>query len=251
MLDSNVPVVGVDGCRKGWIAVVRLPGKAPHIEVAGTFEALVQKHTKDAVFVVDMPIGLPEVQEAGGRAAERTARQALKRRRSSVFPIPSRSAVYLEPGEFDSFDLRRAARARASAHALTTSNPPRGITFQAFSIFPKIREIDGLLRDDLTLCERVIESHPELAFQALNANREMVWPKKKAAGAIERKTVLELNGFDRAFLDQVPPRGAAADDFLDACAMMLIAERHYRGETTSFPSPPGRDNHGIPVAIWV
>jgi predicted RNase H-like nuclease len=66
----------------------------------------------------------------------------------------------------------------------------------------------------------------------------------------ERRALLASCGHDRAFLDRPPPRGAAADDFLDAAAMMLVAERHARGEATSFPDPPGRDAHGLPVAIW-
>ncbi|RVA66366.1 DUF429 domain-containing protein, partial [Mesorhizobium sp. M7A.F.Ca.CA.001.08.2.1] len=52
------------------------------------------------------------------------------------------------------------------------------------------------------------------------------------------------------FLDQPPPRGAAADDFLDAAAMTLIAGRIVGGEARPFPDPPGRDSFGIPVAIW-
>ncbi|RVB69770.1 DUF429 domain-containing protein, partial [Mesorhizobium sp. M7A.F.Ca.CA.002.04.1.1] len=44
--------------------------------------------------------------------------------------------------------------------------------------------------------------------------------------------------------------GAAADDFLDAAAMTLIAGRIVGGEARPFPDPPGRDSFGIPVAIW-
>jgi predicted RNase H-like nuclease len=33
--------------------------------------------------------------------------------------------------------------------------------------------------------------------------------------------------------------------------MLMIAARHARGETRPFPEPPGRDEHGIPVAIRV
>ena len=86
------------------------------------------------------------------------------------------------------------------------------------------------------------------------AAQAMSLPKKikgsvNPDGMEERKALLARVGHDRAFLDQPPPRGAAADDFLDACAMMLVAARHRRGETLSFPEPPGRDGYGIPVAI--
>ena len=48
------------------------------------------------------------------------------------------------------------------------------------------------------------------------------------------------------FLEHAPPRGAAADDFLDAAALLFIAARHARGEARPFPDPPGVDGHGIP-----
>jgi predicted RNase H-like nuclease len=38
---------------------------------------------------------------------------------------------------------------------------------------------------------------------------------------------------------------------LDACACAVSALRIARGEAQSFPSPPGRDAHGVPVAIWI
>jgi predicted RNase H-like nuclease len=66
----------------------------------------------------------------------------------------------------------------------------------------------------------------------------------------ERKALLSARGIDRAFLDDAPPRGAGADDFLDAAAMLLIAERHALGHAVPFPDPPGRDAHGLPIAIW-
>ncbi|MGN6537765.1 MAG: DUF429 domain-containing protein, partial [Mesorhizobium sp.] len=57
-------------------------------------------------------------------------------------------------------------------------------------------------------------------------------------------------GYDRAFLDQAPPRGAAAEDLLDAAAMFVIAGRIARREARPVPEPPGTDRFGIPVAIW-
>ncbi|TIY08357.1 MAG: DUF429 domain-containing protein, partial [Mesorhizobium sp.] len=57
-------------------------------------------------------------------------------------------------------------------------------------------------------------------------------------------------GYIRDFLDRTPPRGAAADDFLDAAVMMLIAGRIASGEAKPFPDPPLADRFGIPVAIW-
>jgi predicted RNase H-like nuclease len=83
----------------------------------------------------------------------------------------------------------------------------------------------------------------------------MALPKKikgaiNPAGMEERKVLLCRHGYDKVFLDQPPPKGAAADDFLDAAAMMLIAGRIANGEARPHPDPPLTDRFGIPVAIW-
>ena len=66
----------------------------------------------------------------------------------------------------------------ACAIAAATSDPPRKVSRQGFAIFPKIREIDALLRARPDLLPRVYEVHPELAFWALNGGRPLTLPKK-------------------------------------------------------------------------
>ncbi|CAN7530862.1 DUF429 domain-containing protein [Aminobacter sp. LjRoot7] len=248
-------VAGVDGCKAGWIAVIR-DDAGTKAQVFGSFETLLAAIPDDAVVAVDMPIGLPDFTTKGGRGPETLVRPVLGQRQSSVFSIPSRAAVYADIADFTDLEAWYAAHRRSSEVAMQTSEPPRGVSIQAFGIFSKIREIDALMMARPELRERVIESHPEVAFWRLNGGQAMSLPKKikgrvNPDGMEERRVLLARVGHDRGFLDQTPPRGAAADDFLDACAMMLIAERHRRGETASFPSPPERDSHGIPVAIWV
>ena len=248
-------IAGVDGCKAGWIAVI-CDGTGTNARVFGSFAGLLATMPGDAVVAVDMPIGLPDFTTKGGRGPEMLVRPLLGQRQSSVFSIPSRAAVHAETADFTDLETWYAAHRRSSEVAMRTSEPPRGVSIQAFGIFSKIREIDALMMARTDLRERVIESHPEVAFWRLNGGQAMSLPKKikgrvNPDGMEERKSLLARVGHDRSFLDQAPPRGAAADEFLDACAMMLIAERHRRGQTTSFPSPPGRDINGIPVAIWV
>ncbi|MEO5323778.1 DUF429 domain-containing protein [Mesorhizobium sp. CC13] len=246
-------VAGVDGCKAGWVAVIRHDAELlPAARVFAGFAGLLAALPDDATVAVDMPIGLPELSGRGGRGPEALVRPLLGERQSSVFSIPSRAAVHAETAAFTDLDAWHAAHRRASEVAMRTSSPPRGVSIQAFGIFSKIREIDALMMERPDLRGRVIESHPEVAFWRLNGERAMSLPKKiksrvNPAGMEERKALLARAGHD---LDRPPPRGAATDDFLDACAMMLVAERHRRGETGSFPTPPGYDAHGIPVAIW-
>lgn len=250
-------VAGVDGCKAGWIAVIRSDAEAvPEARVFSSFADLLAALPDDTIVTVDMPIGLPDFSGRGGRGPEALVRPLLGERQSSVFSIPSRAAVHAEAGDLTDLEAWYAAHRRASDIAFRTSEPPRGVSIQAFGIFSKIREIDALMIARPELRERVIESHPEVAFWRLNGGRAMSLPKKikgkvNLAGMEERRALLARAGHRQDFLDQPPPRGAAADDFLDACAMMLVAERHRRGETVSYPSPPGRDAYGIPVAIRV
>ena len=128
--------------------------------------------------------------------------------------------------------------------ALVTSEPPRKVSKQCFHLYPKIREIDGLMTPSLEA--RVYEAHPELAFWCLDGERPMVLPKKVKSrphppGMDERAAVLVRHGYDHAFLDQKLPRGIGRDDLLDAAVLALTAARIARGEGRSFPFAPERD----------
>lgn len=248
-------LAGVDGCKTGWIAVHGEPGAPPSVTVFPTFAALLDALPADAIIAVDMPIGLPDFSGRGGRGPEALVRPMLGARQSSVFSIPSRAALYADTSDFTSIEAWYAAHRRASAVAKATSDPPRGVSIQAFGIFAKIREIDALLAARPDLRRRIFESHPEVAFCRLNGGVAMALPKKikgavSPAGMEERKTLLCRHGYDRSFLDRAPPKGAASDDFLDAAAMMVIAGRIAGGEARPSPDPPLTDRYGIQVAIW-
>jgi len=249
-----VRLAGVDGCKAGWIAVHREADIAPSVTVFPTFQTLLEA-LPGATIAVDMPIGLPDFSRKGGRGPEALVRPLLGARQSSVFAIPSRAALYADISGFTTLEAWHAAHRRASDVALATSDPPRGVSIQAFGIFSKIREIDQLLIARPELRGRIFESHPEVAFCRLNGGTAMALPKKikgavNPAGMEERKMLLSRHGYERSFLDQAPPRGAASDDFLDAAAMMLIAGRIASGAAKPFPDPPLTDRFGIPVAIW-
>ncbi|TGV10968.1 DUF429 domain-containing protein [Mesorhizobium sp. M8A.F.Ca.ET.173.01.1.1] len=262
MTPAEIVLVGADGCKAGWIAVLHEPGStprdaspAPSVDVFPTFAALLAAIPDDAIVAVDMPIGLPEFSQKGGRGPEALVRPLLGARQSSVFSIPSRAALYADTCDFTTIEAWYAAHRSASEVARTTSDPPRGVSIQAFGIFSKIREIDALLIAQPELRGRVFESHPEVAFCRLNGDQAMLLPKKikgsvNPAGMAERKALLCRHGYEMDFLDQPPPRGAAADDFLDAAAMALIAGRIASGKAKPFPDPPLADGFGIPVAIW-
>ena len=250
---STAPVLaGVDGCRHGWVAVVGTVAETPRITLYPRFADLLADIPDDAIVAVDMPIGLPDRIAGSGRGPEQAIRRHLGRRQSSVFTIPSRAAVYAEE-KFEIWEEMLAAHRRASAVARATSDPPRGVAIQAFCLFPKIREIDALMTREME--RRVFEVHPELAFWRLNGERAMTLPKKikgsvNPEGMAERRTLLAANGFSTQILEADPPRGAAADDLLDACACHMIARRLAEGTAKPFPDPPLKTETGARMAIW-
>jgi predicted RNase H-like nuclease len=239
-------VAGADGCPPGWAVVLKdISGrKAPELLTCPDMAALLRHPKVPALIAVDMPIGLPERVGQGGRGPEVELRALLGERKSSVFSIPSRSAVYAE-------DFEKACEA-----SLATSDPPRKISIQAFHLFPKVRELDALIRADLGLATIMRECHPEGAFMVMNGRQPLSEPKKvksvvHEAGINQRKVLLmEVAGYSADFLDIKPPKGVGVDDFIDACACAWVAEKLARDEAVRFPEKPERDAFGIPIAIW-
>lgn len=237
-------IAGVDGCRSGWLVAFQHRGTNEiRLRILPDLQALLDSPEAPQIIAIDMPIGLPDLIEGPGRAAEQAVRPLLGLRRSSVFSIPSRDAVYA--GEYRD----------ACARALATSNPPKKISKQGFMLFHKIREIDALLCARSELTERVFEVHPEVAFWRMNGGVPLSEPKKvkgRAYGpgiALRRRLLVEA-GLSREHVEAAPPRGAGVDDLLDALATLVVAGRINEGEATAYPNPPPRDRYGIPIAIW-
>jgi predicted RNase H-like nuclease len=234
-------LAGVDGCRAGWIVAT-----ADHvlatvaIRIAATFAEVVGLSD---IIAVDMPIGLPDRIEPGGRGPERAVRPLLGERQSSVFSVPSRAAIFAT-------DYRESCRI-----ALETSDPPRKVSKQLFHIAPKIREVDTVLRADPAVAARVFEAHPEVAFWRLNGGEPLCEPKKVKGkpyppGLALRRDLLVGAGLPAGSVQAAPPKGAAPDDLLDALANLTVAARIARGQARAFPTDFGRDVHGLPMAIW-
>ena len=253
-------LAGMDGCRAGWIAVHAEAARTgtcaaamaqARVSLFASIEDAAEALGPSIILAVDMPIGLPDETARGGRGPEQAVRPFLGARQSSVFSIPSRSAVYAD------------TYPEACALAQKTSNPPKKVSKQAFNLFPKIRELDGFLQrskaDPALAGIDVYECHPEFAFTTLNGGKAMQLPKKiksrvNPAGIGERKALLQNLGFDALFLDKgaagFRTSQAAQDDFLDACACFAIAWRLQQGLAHPHPEQYKRDAYGLPIAIW-
>ena len=151
-----------------------------------------------------MPIGFLDVPRPP-RACEVEARKLLPGKASSVFPTPCRPAL--------------ACTTHAEANALSRTLGV-GINQQTFHLFPKMREVDALMRSDLTLHRIVYEAHPELAFTRMNGGKPVLSKKRQPDGYAERRGLLATHGF-RTSVERLS--GAARDDILDAIAVCRTA----------------------------
>lgn len=252
-------VAGVDGCKAdrhggGWVAVIVETDGTVTARRLGSIAALVDGDDAPALVAIDMPIGLPDRVGPKGRAPERLVRPLLGDRQSSVFSIPSRAAVY---AALDDTVADEAARYRhACAVARATSDPPKAVAKQAFHIFPKIAEIDRLLRERPDLRARIHECHPEVSFRTMNGAEPLPIAKKvrnapNAPGLALRRQLLEAQGFDIALLSPETARllRVGWDDLLDAAAAAWTARRIARGEALDFPSPAECDGEGLAIRI--
>jgi threonine dehydratase len=232
-------VAGVDGTPGGWAVILSEGGRRSVRKIAALSE-IVGGAVKLDIVAVDVPIGLLDAYQTGGRACDIEARKQLRKRASSVFPAPVRSVLDASSWE------DACARSKASA--------PHGkaISKQAFAILPKIREVDGLLRSRPELRDIIREVHPELCFCELEG-QPMVLSKRKRQGREDRKHALR-----RCFpdLDTILNAGQEEEhlpieDILDAAVACWSALRLAEGRGRSLIEPVPRDSTGLPMTIWV
>lgn len=232
-------IAGVDGCKAGWVvALARLRGGRVgrlSVRLSPTIRDVLDVSPRPRIIAVDMPIGLLDRRQRGGRSCDQAARRILGRRASCVFTPPSRrilSATAYEPARRE------------------------GLSRQAFNIMPKIREVDRVVTRRMQ--SRVFEAHPELAFARL-AGRPMRFNKKTAEGQRERlraitKALPSLSARSARLLDGItttlPRRVVSHDDLLDALVLALTAMRIYRHDALRVPENPERDRRGLRMEIW-
>jgi predicted RNase H-like nuclease/catechol 2,3-dioxygenase-like lactoylglutathione lyase family enzyme len=227
--------VGVDGCRGGWIAVILDDQGGAQAQV---FESITKlwtafKQQPPKLILIDIPIGLPE---NGARSVDREARQVLGPRRSSVFPVPVRAAVY--------------ASAYAEGSEINWNTTGNRFSVQLWNITPKIREVDALLTTDGIAATVIRETHPEVIFWGLTG-QPMAQAKHTDAGYEARISLLEryqpgARELIRTTLERYPRSTLVRDDIVDA---LVAAVATKLDNLQSIPAVPEVDAHGLPMQI--
>jgi predicted RNase H-like nuclease len=267
-------VVGLDGCRAGWIAIslwlrtnldISPTSEVSHVEWSllkgqeDLFDLLQNCHQA----WIDVPIGLASSTDvdAPKRACDLAVREALGSKRSSIFTPPIREVL-----DFDSYH-----EAMERQYQLIGAK----CSIQAWNLMPKIRQMDALWDRLDHADERLLhEAHPEWQFQcwafAMDASKHhredqtlrlsdsnpMLASKKTVEGRRQRLAILTSQGFVDATtfyedcLAQTKRKDVQPDDVLDAMAIAWGSYQAVNGAGRSFPEgTPHRDAKGRPMAI--
>ncbi len=226
-------VVGVDGCRGGWVAIAwETDTNSLTPQVHWAFADLLAAYPEAAAVGVDIPIGLAE---GGPRGADVAARRSLGPRASSVFPAPDPRLL--------------GSESYTDALARSRELNGKGISKQAHAIFTKVAEVNALLTPELQAW--VVEVHPEVSFGALG-NHPMTHSKRTPEGFAERRALLS-QAFAQPIWDRASARSlvrpAAADDVLDAVVAAWSAHRFATGAAGRLPEEPEVDGRGLRMEI--
>jgi len=218
-------LAGVDGCRGQWLAAVG--DETVSWRLVPSFKDLYDDPAL-TVISIDVPIGLPE---SGRRACDVAARGLLGQRRVSVFAAPVRPVL--------------SCATYAEARAVLASLGGASMSAQAFGIVRAVRDVDKCVRpsDD----DRVVETHPELAFLLLSGAPDLA-AKKTTAGLAARLRALATWRPDVLDLLERVPAGVPVDDALDALACLWAAERWSGGERATLGDGQ-RDVRNLPMRI--
>jgi predicted RNase H-like nuclease len=217
-------VLGVDGCKGGWVGVVLADAAEPVAVVERSIDRLAGAAGPVDAIGIDMPIHLNETSD---RVCDSAARQLIRPFTSRVFNAPVLGVLDCET-YLDACDASFAALGKK-------------ISKQTWALVPKIREVE-LWRDSAGCT--VYEVHPEAAFAAM-AGRVVAARKRTSEGAQIRSALLEAQGLT----PPARPVGVGLDDLLDACAAAWSTRRVARGDGRSLPDPPAIVR-GQPQAIW-
>ncbi len=151
-------VLGVDGCKGGWVGVVvdDADSYACFATDIGSLVSGVTARVSELLAVaIDIPIGLPL---GCDRGVDKLVRARLGNKPGVVFPTPSRQVL-----EAESYEKANERSVRSCG---------KGVTRQSWALGKKILEVDAWLTGN---AQSVYEVHPELSFHELARSFDLPW----------------------------------------------------------------------------
>ena len=175
--------IGVDGCKAGWFCVCLDDSNYYKTDIVQDIQSLVDEFHEECLILVDIPIGLRQNGNLE-RLCDKEARRILGNRKSSVFPVPCRKAVYESTYQ--------------EASRINFQLTGKYISKQSWFISGRIRQMDALLTNSVNR-KFVREVHPEICFWGLNGGNSMKHYKRTPEGFDERLGVIRKVYWECAF----------------------------------------------------
>lgn len=224
--------IGVDGCKGGWL-VATIEDGSLEFNLVRDLSPLFEN--TQARVLVDMPMGLPAHER---RLCDLEARALLGHRRSTLFPVATRAALYAPT-------YHECCEVNARLQGCRVSK-------QLWNLSAKIRHLDTIVRARADLHERVAEGHPELAFLRCSSNSAALPSKGTPEGLHRRVSVIDqlLSTNVRDLIDPFlshHARNATVVDCLDAAVLALFLFKGQGG--VAFLGDGAQDEFGIPMRI--
>ena len=227
-------VVGIDWMKPYWLAAEIREDEISIRKLPNITEINNYYLNAEAV-LIDIPVGLPENAEEDAARPDREARDYLPTgRKSSIFPVPCRQAVYItDYGEASAENERMLGKK---------------LTSQSHAFSKMIRQVDEFLAENKCWQNCLVESHPEVAFQLLNGGKGLNHSKHTEEGVQERITILQQYGVDPIFLfTEFTPK--QYEDVLDALILAVSAKLGCKNGFQTIPANPSCDSRGLKMQM--
>ena len=158
-------VIGIDGCKAGWIIAKTLEDKSISFQIIKNLNDDYLKESNVSLIGIDIPLRLSST---GKRLAEIEARVLLKNRACTIFSPPTLNAL--------------TAKNYIDACKINFKECGKKISKQSWNLFPKIKEAQEFLENKSIIELGVFEVHPELSFMAMNDMNLIRASKKTVIG---------------------------------------------------------------------
>ncbi len=208
-MNLNSNIIGIDGCRGGWLFTTINKNKVISISLFSKMSDAIEVLKGAKSVYIDMPIGLVDKKDEVREIDLQIRKKLGHPFSSSVFTVPCKQSVYAKDFE--------------AATQINRDVLGKGISIQAWNICAKIKELDIFLNQNTLLKPMFYETHPELCFKQMNG-KSLVYKKKTQEGFEERLIILERldksirNVFHQS-RQQFLKKHVANDDMLDSLVL--------------------------------
>ena len=224
-------IIGIDGCRAGWIAANIMNNHDLGFHIIENLDDGYLKQSNLSHIGIDIPL---ELAFSGNRPAETEARTLLKKRACTIFSPPTLKALS-EKNYIDACDVN-------------FQECGRRISKQSWNLFPKIKEAQKFVENNLISKLEVFEIHPELSFMAMNDMNLIEASKKTEIGKKIRIKLIQkfFPSFSfESVRDQYKKYQVHDDDILDSISIVWSTQRIVDNIAQSVPKNPEKINMKI------